>query len=122
MNRSVMTTSPASSAGRSTSCTCWARSAAYSSASARDERPALAGSSTIARIRPPSGVPPGSRVARATTPPPVGPPRRLEGVPGDPALLGEPLLQPAHLGGLTRALATLEGDEHPAAGQPPPGR
>ena len=39
----------------------------------------------------------------------------------DQALVGQPLLQPAHLGGLAGALAALERDEHPAPGQPPPG-
>ncbi|CAM5482154.1 hypothetical protein SAURM35S_09899 [Streptomyces aurantiogriseus] len=68
MYRSVITTAPRSSAGRTTVSTCSARSAAYSSASARCESPALETSSRIDRSRLPTGVAPGSRVRTTSWP------------------------------------------------------
>ncbi len=68
MYRSVMTTAPRSRAGRTTVSTCSARSAAYSSASARCERPALETSSRMDRSRLPTGVAPGSRVRTTSCP------------------------------------------------------
>jgi hypothetical protein len=75
--------------------TWWARSAEYSSASARGDRSPVAGSSRIARIFSPTGPSPGSRV-RTTSRPCSSSQRR-------PAS--------ADLGGLTRAVAALEHDE-----------
>ncbi|CAM5634661.1 hypothetical protein SALBM217S_08651 [Streptomyces griseoloalbus] len=68
MYRSLMTTAPRSSAGRTTVSTCSARSAAYSRASARCDRPALETSSRIERSRLPTGVAPGSRVRTTSWP------------------------------------------------------
>jgi hypothetical protein len=47
-------------------------------------------------------------------------PDGLERGPGDQALVGQPLLQPAHLGGLPGALAALERDEHAATSEATP--
>lgn len=69
--RSVITTAPRSSAGRITSATCWARSAANSSASARGAISASEPStppSSNSRIATPSTVPPGSRVTTHSRP------------------------------------------------------
>ncbi len=63
-----MTTAPRSRAGRTTVSTCSARSAAYSSASARFESPAEEMSSRIERSRLPTGVAPGSRVTTTSWP------------------------------------------------------
>ena len=69
--RSVITTAPRSSAGRITSATCWARSAANSNASARGaisaSEPSTPPSSSL-RIATPSTVPPGSRVTTHSRP------------------------------------------------------
>ncbi len=68
MYRSEMTTAPRSRAGRTTVSMCSARSAAYSSASARCDRPSLDTSSRIDRSRLPTGVAPGSRVSTTSWP------------------------------------------------------
>ncbi len=68
MYRSEMTTAPRSRAGRTTVSMCSARSAAYSSASARCDRPALDTSSRMDRSRLPTGVAPGSRVSTTSWP------------------------------------------------------
>ena len=66
MLRSLTTCRPASSAGRTTSSMCWARSAAMSRASALSVSSLWSGSATIERIRRPMGVPPCSRVSTAS--------------------------------------------------------
>src|SRR5581483_9302213 len=62
---SVTTSLPEASAGSMTSATCWARSAAISSASADGAIADDPGSRTSSRIRLPMSVPPGSRVRTA---------------------------------------------------------
>ncbi len=64
----MITTAPRSRAGRTTVSTCSARSAAYSSASARWDRPAEETSRRIERSRLPTGVAPGSRVSTTSWP------------------------------------------------------
>ena len=64
---SLTTSRPASSAGRTTSSMCWARSAANSNASALSVISLLAGSARIARTSFPVGVPPCSKVSTASS-------------------------------------------------------
>src|SRR4029453_1479152 len=62
MYRSDTTWRPAARAGRTTSATCWPRSAAMSNASARSSSCAVRASSSNDRRALPTAVPPGSRV------------------------------------------------------------